>query len=76
MANVASLFRRLLPETPEVIVTVQTIHSDGTSTVTTISGGSMRIVGTSVAEGSKAYVQNGRIQDQAPDLPYYELETP
>jgi len=72
--NLWTRFRRLIADKPTVIVTVTTVNSDGTSLVTTAAGGSMRVLGTSVAVGSKAFVRDGAIIGEAPDLPYYELE--
>lgn len=74
MGNVHALFKKLLPESPLAIVTVTTVNADGTSTVLTMGGGSMRVIGTSVPATNKAYVQDGRIIGQAPSLTYYELE--
>jgi hypothetical protein len=74
MGNVSALFKKLLPQIPLVIVTVTAVNADGTSTVTTMGGGSMRVIGTSVAAPNKAYVQDGKIVGQAPSLTYYELE--
>ncbi len=71
--NVFSRFRRLLPDSPLIIVTVDAVNSDGTSTVSTAGGGAMRVMGTDVAAGSKAYVIRGRIQSEAPDLPHFEV---
>jgi hypothetical protein len=74
MANIAAFFKTLLPQIPLVIVTVETVNADGTSTVTTMGGGSMRVIGTSVPATNKAYVQDGKIVGQASTLTYYELE--
>ena len=52
--NLWTRFRQLLPKTPLIIVTVTAINTDGTSTVTTVGGGGMRVAGTSVAVDSKA----------------------
>ncbi len=71
--NLWTRFRQLLPKTPLIIVTVTAINTDGTSTVTTVGGGGMRVAGTSVAVDSKAYVKDGRIQGEAPNLPHYEI---
>lgn len=72
-ANLWTRFRRLLPDNPLIIVTVTAHNVDGTSTVTTVAGGGMRVRGTDVAVGNKAYVQDGRILGEAPDLPHYEV---
>lgn len=66
-------FKRLLPETPLTVVTVLSVGTDGTSLVTTSSGGVMRVFGTDVAQGDKAYIRAGAIVGPAPNLPHYEL---
>lgn len=73
--NLWARFRRLIADSPTVIVTVTTVNADGTSLVTTAGGGTMRVLGTDIAAGEKAYVRDGAIIGEAPDLPYYELET-
>lgn len=72
--NLWARFRRLIAESPTVIVTVTTVGADGTSLVTTAGGGTMRVIGTEVAAGNKAFVRDGAIIGPAPNLPYYELE--
>lgn len=72
--NLWARFRRLLPGNPLIIVTVVSVNTDGTSTVTTASGGAMRVLGTTVAAASKAYVKDGAIVSEAPNLPHYEIE--
>jgi hypothetical protein len=57
-----------------IIVTVAAVNSDGTSTVTTSGGGAMRVLGTGVASGKKAYVKDGAVVSEAPNLPHYEIE--
>ncbi len=72
--NLWKRFERLLPSQPLLIVTVDSVNGDGTSTVSTSGGGGMRVLGSSVAAGKKAYVQYGKIQGEAPNLAHYELE--
>lgn len=72
--NLWARFRRLIAESPTVIVTVTTVNADGTSMVTTAGGGSMRVLGTSVEASKKAFVRDNAIIGEAPNLPYYELE--
>lgn len=72
--NLWERFKSLLPHEPLVIVTVDTVNSDGTSTVTTAAGGAMRVIGTGVAATKKAYVKAGAIVGEAPDTEYYEIE--
>ena len=72
--NLWMKFRRLLPDNPLIIVTVAAVNTDGTSIVSTVGGGSMRVIGTTVAVGQKAYVKDRAIVGKAPDLPHYEIE--
>lgn len=72
--NLLAKFRRLLPGDPLIVVTVMTVNSDGTSTVTTPGGGSMRVIGTSVVATRKAYVKGGVVIGEAPNLQHFEIE--
>ncbi len=72
--NLWARFRRLLPGSRMIIVTVASVNNDGTSTVTTSGGGAMRALGTSVAATKKAYVKDGAIISEAPNLQHYEIE--
>lgn len=72
--NLWARFKRLLPDSPLVVVTVNSVNSDGTSTVTTAGGGALRVLGKGVAAGKKAYVRDGMIIEEAPDLQHYEIE--
>ena len=74
MANVYARFQRLLPREPLQIGTVAAFNADGTSTVTLPSGGSLRVRGQSVAVGSKAFIRNGEVIGEAPNLAAYTLE--
>ncbi|BDD85918.1 hypothetical protein [Desulfofustis limnaeus] len=73
--NLWAKFKRLLPDSPLIIVTVESVDSaTGTSMVTTAGGGAMRVFGTGVAAGSKAYVRDNTIIEAAPNLTHYEIE--
>ena len=72
--NAWARFKKLLPVSPLVIVTVDSINTDGTSTVTTASGGVMRVFGDGVAVGNKAFVRGGIIQGEAPNLTHYDVD--
>lgn len=72
--NLWARFLRLLPGSRMYVVTVVTVNNDGTSTVTTSSGGAMRVIGTTVAATKKAYVKDGAIVSEAPNLQHYEIE--
>lgn len=72
--NLWAKFKRMLPDNPLIIVTVATVNADGTSTVVTAGDGVMRVLGTSVVAGKKAYVREGIVVSEAPDLQYFEIE--
>lgn len=58
----------LAPKPLLSIVTVVTINGDGTSIVEYPGGAQAIVRGTAVAEGGKAFVQNGEIRGEAPPL--------
>lgn len=66
-------FEGLLPSRTVMLATVTAINTDGTSTLSTPEGGTLRALGTSVGVGANVYVQQGRILGPAPNLPAYNL---
>lgn len=66
MANIWKTFEGLLPNDSLTLGTVQTVNSDGTSTVEQLDGYRVRVVGQS---GNKCYMKQGHIIQQAPNLP-------
>lgn len=72
--NLWQRFRELLPSDPLLIGTVLSHNADGTSTVELPGGGQLRVMGQGVAVAAKAFIQGGRIVEQAPDLPVTEIE--
>lgn len=74
MSNPWSQFGSLLNPGARTVVTVDTVNSDGTSTVTLRSGGTIRVRGDSVAAGQKAIIQNGEIRGAAPALSAVTVE--
>lgn len=64
-------FRRLLPQKSRFTITVTAKNSDGTSDGTTRDGGKVRVLGDSVDVGQKAWVEDGRIVGEAPNLIEY-----
>lgn len=69
--NLFKRFQALIPDDPLMIVEVKNNNGDGTSTVETPTGAQFRVRGDSVAVGNMAFVQGGRITDQAPSLPLF-----
>lgn len=69
MANPYVALRNLLnPAQPLWVGTVTAIHADGTSTVALPGGGEIKVRGTTVAVGAKAFVQAGEVRGEAPSL--------
>ncbi len=66
-------FRGLLPGNSLVIATVATHNADGTSTLTTLDGGTMRARGQVVPVAGLAFVRAGAVEGPAPVLPAFKL---
>lgn len=62
-------FKRLLPQSARYTVTIETNSADGTSLALRRDGELVRLQGTSVAPGNKAWVEGRQIIGEAPDLP-------
>lgn len=72
--NLFKEFRTLLPQDPRGVGKVVSIDSSaGSSTLQTLSGGHLVVVGVGVAVGRMAYHRAGRIEGEAPDLPIVEI---
>jgi len=64
-------FRQLLPQRTRFTATITAINADGTSNGTTRDGGKVKVLGDSVGVGLKAWIEDGRIVGEAPDLTEY-----
>jgi hypothetical protein len=73
LIDVWKRFEGLLPSQTVTLATVAAINPDGTSSLTTPEGGTLRAIGADVGVGANVYVQNGRILGPAPTLPTYDL---
>ncbi|MFB2661980.1 hypothetical protein [Shewanella mangrovisoli] len=58
---------------PRQIMQVSAVNADGTVTVSSSSGHTIRAIG-SASVGDHVYVQDGRVLGTAPDLPFVEIE--
>jgi len=67
-------FQQLTNYQSRVVATVYDIGPNGTSVVTLRDGTRTRVRGDSVAIGNKAFIGNGQIQGEAPDLPAYTVQ--
>lgn len=74
MANLWNLFDSLLPKTSLIVAQVVLINGDGSSTVTDAAGNTFRVIGDTVAVGTKAFIQDGMIVGDAPNLSSYTVE--
>lgn len=58
-----------------LVATVQSVDKiEGTSIVRTESGSILKVRGTSVDAGIKAFIKNGVVVSEAPNVSYYEVE--
>lgn len=73
MNNLYNKFQSLTPKSITTVVTINAKNGDGTSNATTLAGTAVFVVGESVDVGKKAYVKNGEITRQAPDLTITEM---
>jgi len=73
-----NLYRALvdmLPNAPLQVASVTAVHTaTGDSTITWPGGAQQRVRGTSVAAGGNAFVRNGVIEGDAPDLMVLTIE--
>jgi hypothetical protein len=70
--NILAQFQRLLPQTPLQVGEVIEHHTDGiTSTVQLPGGGMVRVRGQGVAVGLQAFIQDGQLLGEAPNLTAY-----
>lgn len=76
MANIFKQLRELLsPDDPRRVGTVLSIDNDeGKTTLSTMSGGQLQVIGTGVAVGSRAYYRAGRLEGSAPAKPAVVIE--
>lgn len=68
-ANLYKRFIELLPGRREIIGDVIEHNDDGTSTIATLDGQWIRARGQDVDVGLRAFVNDGRVTGQAPNLP-------
>lgn len=66
-------FRELTAGPPLLVGEVTAHNADGTSTIETPNGASVRVQGQGVAVNSNAYYRDGRIEGEAPSLPIVEV---
>ena len=75
MSNIFRQLLELLPQSPLMVATVQSVDvSNGTSIVAFDGSGTAVVRGVSVGMGGKCFVRNWLIEGAAPDLPLVEIE--
>lgn len=74
MANPYKLLKQLLPDAPLLIGTVDAHIGGDQSAITLMGGGQIVARGQSVAVGQKAFVRNGIVEGQAPNLDGVTIE--
>ena len=67
--NLFNQFKKLLPTQHLLVGEVVSHNADGTSTVNLPSGATIRARGQGVAVNDNAFVRDGEIAGQAPNLP-------
>ena len=72
--NLWQLFKNVTEQGAKQLATV--IDKQGSSYTVTMQGGGNTIVQSSAAYelGSKVFIRDGQIVDQAPDLPFVEID--
>lgn len=72
--NLWQLFKNVTEQGAKQLATV--IDRQGSNYTVTMQGGGNTIVQSSAAYeiGSKVFIRDGQIVDQAPDLPFVEIE--
>lgn len=73
MPNLWRQFEDLLPDSPLLLGTVATRHTDGTVTVELPGGGLLRVTGGG-SVGDRVFVRDGKVIGDAPTLPSVEIE--
>lgn len=74
MSNIFRQLLKLLPQSPLMVATVQSVDvSNGTSVVAFDGGGTAVVRGASIV-GGKCFIKDGEIRGAAPDLPMVEIE--
>jgi len=58
---------------PRMIMEIATVNADGTVTVSTPSGFTVRAIGSGTV-GNQVYVQDGRVLGIAPNLTHFDIE--
>lgn len=72
--NIWKRFQRLIPATSLIIVSVVENNGDGTSTVQNAQGQQFLVRGEGVTAGNKAFILDGEMRGEAPNLIQVDYE--
>lgn len=72
--NIWKTFLSLLPSTPRLVGTIETVNIDDTMTVLLSGGGSLQVRGVGYLVGDKVFIKDDRIEGKAPSLPAYTVD--
>ncbi|MTI11686.1 hypothetical protein [Sansalvadorimonas verongulae] len=73
-SNIWKEFQGLLPKVRQVIGTVVSHNSNGTSTITLRNGSSITAKGQGVSIGQKALIKDGEVLREVPNLTLYNSQ--
>lgn len=71
--NLWAKFASLTPEAPLLIAQIVSHNADGTSSAQLPDDSIIRAQGQSIAIGQKAFIRDGRIEGQAPELQIFNV---
>lgn len=75
MANIWARFKKLIADPPVMIGTVTLLNADGSTTVTMLGNGVVKVLGQPVPTvGKTVFVQGHEIIGEAPSLPAYSAD--
>ncbi|WP_429235036.1 hypothetical protein [Aeromonas salmonicida] len=72
--NLFKRFLELVPGADPLLVGTVTAMTSTTTTLDTLTGGTVTVRGVGVAIGKKAFYRGEELAGEAPDLPTYEIE--
>ncbi len=72
--NIWQQFKALIPDDVRVVATITANNGNGISQAELRDGSVITVKGESVEVGEKAFIQDGEIKGEVPDLAQYEAE--
>ena len=68
MPNLAHVFKALIPADAQLVGDITALNGDGTSTVTLLGSGTVRVLGESLAVNTRVLIRGQRVEGTAPVL--------